>query len=694
MSRRSPLAVLAVLTLVGSLLAVSAVPAVGEDGEADDLANYSACVGPATESAGFDDVTPGGTADAAISCMAYYGIMPGTSEKMFSPWVGVTRREMALFLIRATGPAGIDVPRATDQGFDDIDDLPRPVRDAINQLADLRITKGTTTSTYSPDNIVTRRQMVQYLARFLKVAPVGEGGVDIDDVDPDDDQFYDIEDLPHDPYDAIRALFEMGVTNGTSRTTFSPGDTVTRGQMAKFISRMLAHTNARPAGVTMQSLDTSLTAGDTAEVLISVRDDDHLPMPDVSVDMFYAPSESEAFESNGTCSDDVEAEFGDLRCAIDVADETTDVDGNLPYDLIVDESLVFWAWTGDRGDRFDDDKTDSASLEFTAVKPATHFLLTDDMHPEATKLPFGRRVTFTFQLVDEDQNPVAEKDVEVRLRIRQERDNRQISDRPRTYDTDSSGRFQMNFRFTDPDSRDGDVDSLIDFTLEDVDRDLLIKDESAVKIIDGSGRLQWSDDDDEPTTLLLKQSLSYHPATGEGRGWRHRVTATLLDQYGDPVRKKQIHFTSNDPDGLDHKEGDVDSAQNAYHPSTSSRGTATVSYYRRSAMPFTEIITAFVKVDPLVPPTTLDHHWVEDPPQRISTFGVVLHHDEDRNTVVIKPNTGGPYVVSYDSEDSFNDGNDRERYAEFKKGLKKGNELEVIVDSYDPDYVNFFRRNP
>ena len=45
MSRRSPWAVLGVLGLVGSLLAISAGPAAGKDGEADHLARYSACVG-------------------------------------------------------------------------------------------------------------------------------------------------------------------------------------------------------------------------------------------------------------------------------------------------------------------------------------------------------------------------------------------------------------------------------------------------------------------------------------------------------------------------------------------------------------------------------------------------------------------------------------------------------------------------
>ena len=109
--------------------------------------------------------------------------------------------------------------------------------DAINQLAALGITEGTTRSTFSPHRVVNRRQMAQFLARFLDVAPVGEGGVDIDDVRPDDEHFRDIRRLPRDPYEAVLALFEMGVTTGTSATLFSPNEPVTRAQMARFITR-------------------------------------------------------------------------------------------------------------------------------------------------------------------------------------------------------------------------------------------------------------------------------------------------------------------------------------------------------------------------------------------------------------------------------------------------------------------------
>ena len=115
------------------------------------------------------------------------------------------------------------------------------VQDAINQLVELRITLGRTASSFDPHSVVNRRQMAQFLTRFLEAAPVAEGGVSIESVVPDDTIFDDIRNIPHDPYDAIRLLYELGITKGTTATTYGPDDPVTRAQMALFISRILAH---------------------------------------------------------------------------------------------------------------------------------------------------------------------------------------------------------------------------------------------------------------------------------------------------------------------------------------------------------------------------------------------------------------------------------------------------------------------
>ena len=80
--------------------------------------------------------------------------------------------------------------------------------------------------------------------------------------------------------------------------------------------------------------------------------------------------------------------------------------------------------------------------------------------------------------------------------------------------------------------------------------DLDVMDHSTVEVLGEDNRLAWSDDDEEPTTLLLKLSVAFHLANDTGSGGRNRVNATLLDQYGDPVRGERVHFRSGDPDGL------------------------------------------------------------------------------------------------------------------------------------------------
>ncbi|MCY4368299.1 MAG: S-layer homology domain-containing protein [bacterium] len=696
MSRRSPLAVLALLSLVGSLMALPGLPAAATNGQADEVPLYTACVPSAIEPAGFEDVPASSVASDAIDCMAHYGIMPGTSPTMFEPGLGVTRQEMALILIRAAGPAGMDVPNPRNQGFKDIVGLPAEVRYSINQLAQLGITRGVTASTYSPDTVVNRRQMAQFFTGFLALAPVGEGGVAVESVVPDDRVFTDIEDLPHDPYDAIRLIYELGVTKGTTPTTYGPEDPVTRGQMAIFLSRLLGHTNARPAGITIQVEDTSVTAGDTVDLVVSLRDENHEPMVDEPIDLFYVAEGDTGFVSSGRCSSKAIIEAGDSRCAIDSGEEITDADGNLFYTMEIPKSLTLYAWSGDGNDRFDIDSTDHVTLEFSVAKSPDGFVLTDDMPKGAVRLPFGATVTFTFQLVDEDDNPVREEDAEIRILTVEENDGRQIRDRTRTYSTDSSGRVQLTFRLTDPNSNSNDPHG--ELNLEVLRHDYgRMTDKSTVEINTPSNRLRWSDDDSDPTTVLLEQTSVYSTASNTGR---NRVTATLIDQYGDPVRGKRIHFTSTDEDGL-HQKSDGD-ALNAHRKTTSRRGVATVTYTRNSSVSRTEEITALAEGCTACL-ETITHYWVDDDPEDVMIAdGTVLHYDADNETLVIEDGTD-LYAIAFDSEDQFNDGLPGDpgtkvpvSYQAFKEALAEAEaagtpyNIDVDIDSSDPDDVNRF----
>ena len=692
---RARLVVPGVLVLVGALLAGSAFQVAAKDGEPDDLPKYSACVGSALKSAGFRDLK--GYYDEAvdaINCLAHYRITEGTSRWSFSPNDPVTRGQMAVFLVRAAVPAGIDLPRPSGQGFTDIGRLPSEFWNAINQLAELEITTGKTATTYAPDATVTRRQMANFLYRFLDLVPVGPGGVDIEDVDPDDERFEDIGVLPIADHRAVRVLYEMGIIKGTSPSRFSPGEYVSRAQMASFIIRMLAHTNARPAGLTLQTEDTTVTERSTAEIMVSVRDRNRQPVPDSSIDLFHAAPDAEAFEDGGYCDDDkVILVSGRRLCEIDLDDETTDEDGNLVYDVVIDEGLILWAWTGGLRDDFDVDRTDYDSLLFATKKGPFAFEMTDDMAAGARVLQFGNSVTFTFQLVDDEGDPVYQEDVEIKVRS-VENDGEVLRPRTRDTATNESGQAHLTFRISRPRSV-GD-DEKVYLSLEILNSSgYRVIDKTTTMVRDRNGRLAWGNADGEPTTIVLEQRADYRFATSEGSGATNSIVATFVDQYGDPVRGETIHFVSNDPYGLD-RDDDPTMAKPDYRKETNRRGEAVVRYNRDYNQPGIEEISArafigdrTVETDPLEP---LEHYWVKELPEDRTLYLEVLIHNEDLNTLVLGGSGQGPWVVTYDPHDQFNLDGAREKFDSFSEGLEEGHYVEVRIKGHDQSEVNSFTR--
>jgi hypothetical protein len=88
------------------------------------------------------------------------------------------------------------------------------------------ITKGTSETTFSPDDDCTRAQVVTFLWRYAgKPEPTTT-----------ENPFTDVEEGT-DYYKAILWAYETGITTGTSETTFSPDDTCTRAQVVTFLWR-------------------------------------------------------------------------------------------------------------------------------------------------------------------------------------------------------------------------------------------------------------------------------------------------------------------------------------------------------------------------------------------------------------------------------------------------------------------------
>ena len=98
----------------------------------------------------------------------------------------------------------------------------------IGAIFDLGITTGTSPTTYSPKDPVTREQMAAFLARTVRLfgaTCTGRAGPFVDIAG----SFAEAD---------IACIHGLGITTGTSATTYSPKDPVTREQMAAFVARV------------------------------------------------------------------------------------------------------------------------------------------------------------------------------------------------------------------------------------------------------------------------------------------------------------------------------------------------------------------------------------------------------------------------------------------------------------------------
>ena len=180
--------------------------------------NGSSTSGPV---GGFTDVPAGAFYSDAVVWLKAEGITTGTSPTTYSPDDVVTRAQMAAFLHRLAGEPG----GSPASGFSDVP-AGAFYSNAVAWLKAEGVTTGTSATTYSPNDVVTRGQMAAFLHR-LAGEPGGSPASGFSDVPAS--AFYAY---------GVRWLKDQGITTGTSATTYSPDDVVTRAQMAAFLFRM------------------------------------------------------------------------------------------------------------------------------------------------------------------------------------------------------------------------------------------------------------------------------------------------------------------------------------------------------------------------------------------------------------------------------------------------------------------------
>ena len=569
-----------------------------------DGATYSACPTGSAAAAGFTDTT-----STDVDCIAMYGITTGVTATTYEPAASVPRWQMALYLTRFLSESGYTLGSGADQGFTDISGESAAIQTAINQIKQAGVTTGTTATTYSPADNVTREQMAMFIERSLALLRPGPGGsngvaalVKINAAAASTTYNYtDIDaGVTFEGHNAIVELFQLGVTGETPAIgdTYRPLADITRLEMATFLTNAAAHTNLRPEGLWLQTSKATGVGGYAPDGTVSYRDSSFDAITGALVDVFkWTHSTVEgnnAFLATGLCDNSVTA--GSLTaCTIDVGEVSTDTYGNMvpTFAALGDpgagltSTITYYAWTAASGTVYDNDVNGSGtaytSVDMTTSAGAGETMCSVDTPDHSFVstvggvvgthvMKYGAVTTITCQVLDgalatSAAVPLALLDVTMNHSREFDVDSAGSQDGDTVLSTNSVGLTDatgaVTFTITGPADPTTGTDSHIDtVTLTTTGDQIFSQVGAAASTTSGhmveSGAnliltlaLQYLD-----TTAAAKKTVVTQTATSAAisavAGITRSATGTVYDQYGDTVAGATVAFESrnNTPSGF------------------------------------------------------------------------------------------------------------------------------------------------
>lgn len=175
------------------------------------------------DAATFKDVPTNNSHYASIENLASKNILSGYSDGTFKPNNYVTRAQAAKIIAKTLNLT------PNNQARQQFTDVPKSSEyfHAIQALHERKIISGySTDNTFRPNERLSRAQMAKILTRAFSLEQAKTITYPFRDIPSHSSFKYD-----------IQTIFNAGITNGTSATTFSPNASVTRGQMASFVVR-------------------------------------------------------------------------------------------------------------------------------------------------------------------------------------------------------------------------------------------------------------------------------------------------------------------------------------------------------------------------------------------------------------------------------------------------------------------------
>ena len=361
-------------------------------------------------------------------------------------------------------------PETSAAGFSDLSGLSDEAIHAIDCLAHHAVSRGTSTTTFSPLDPVPRWQMALFLQRTAEAIRVGlplvtaspfqdtdglspETRLAIDRLaaagivsgteqtlfeplshvprwqmalfldrlvdraaipsPPDANRFADLDGVPSEAVEAIAGLDAIGIVRGTGDDRYEPWRLVSRWEMAVFLSRLLEAGNADPVRLEIDLSRDSAEFVGAVIATIGVSKPNGDPFPGVLVDVFVA----DTIASDGSCRLDLDASVngGDAGssqdCTIDIGDPRSNSKGEVTVGLAhahIAETDSIYVWAGDIGETFDGDTvTMWASTTLRWLAAPSELTLT---FPDSAS--FGESVAVTARLVGAGSGELLYVDVE------------------------------------------------------------------------------------------------------------------------------------------------------------------------------------------------------------------------------------------------------------------------------------------
>ena len=172
----------------------------------------------------FTDVDTNAWYHEAVDFVLEAKLMNGTSGTTFAPLADTNRAMLATLLYRMEGEpsvAGMENP---------FEDVPADTwyTDAVIWAANEGVVKGTSTTTFTPDQEITREQMVAMLWRYAGEPEADEAALK---------DFTDAATVSKYAKEAMAWAIETGLVSGMSKTTIAPKGTANRAQIATILMR-------------------------------------------------------------------------------------------------------------------------------------------------------------------------------------------------------------------------------------------------------------------------------------------------------------------------------------------------------------------------------------------------------------------------------------------------------------------------